>query len=63
LGKDYFVSANKRWLSLIAYCSTIDDAGMTAFVKYSNIIDGNLYLNCSSAVANRHSSVYMIKVA
>jgi len=40
-------------------------AGMTTFVKYSNIIDGNLYLNCSSVVVNRHSSVglYMIKVA
>ena len=37
--------------------------GMTAFAKYSNIIDGNLYLNCSSVVVNRHSSVYMIKVA
>ena len=63
-----------KCLPLLTYClgalvltqSKVRDLGVCwndCFVKYSNIVDGNLYLNCSSVVVNRHSSVYMIKVA
>ena len=57
----YSLTVSVLWFLLRVKWEISVCAGMT--IKYSNIIDGNLYLNCSSVVANRHSSVYMIKVA